>query len=100
MDDAVEFLGGGHAPERFGVGEVDVFEVETVSEIFPEPREPGALQRRIVIIVEIVDADDACPALEQNPRGGGADEARCSGYKYGHARGHRGCSRAPKGPRA
>ena len=49
-----------------------------------EPIEARPLERRIVIIVEIVDADDLLAALEQRARRVRSDETRGSGDKNSH----------------
>ena len=53
--------------------------------IIAEIIQPGLLQGWIVIMVEVVDPDYVLAALEQGPRGGGADEARGPGDENGHA---------------
>ena len=62
MDDAVE-LGAvrQRRSERLLVAEIDLFEREGIAVCARKAFEPRLLQRRIVIIVEIVDADDLSP---------------------------------------
>ena len=54
--------------ERRGVGKIEPFEPESVAELLLQAREPRLLQPGVVIIVEIVDADDLVAALEQRAR--------------------------------
>ena len=59
-----------------------------------QPGQPGALQHRVVVAVEIVDADDGFAACEQ---GGGrmhADKAGDAGDEDAHGRGFRAAGRA------
>ena len=72
--------------ERLGVGEIDPLEAEAVAELPLQLVEPRLLQRRIVIIVEIVDPDDVVAALEQGARGRRADEPRSPGDQNSHGR--------------
>ena len=51
-----------------------------------EPFEPRLLEGRVVIIVEIVDADDLLAAVEQRHGDGRSDEAGDAGDEQGHAR--------------
>ena len=44
--------------ERFGVGKVHDLEPKVLPEVARDPLDPGAFERRVVIIVEIIDADD------------------------------------------
>ena len=55
MDDPVDVDAVGERLQRGGVGEVDPLEAEAVAELARETVEPRLLERRIVIIVEIVD---------------------------------------------
>ena len=86
MDDPVEVVGVGQALQRVGVGEVDPLEAEALAEMLREAIEAGLLERGVVIIVEVVDADDLIAALEQGARSRRSDEARGSGDKDGHGR--------------
>ena len=84
MDDAFELDAVRKALERFGIGEIDPLEAEAVAELARQIVEPRLLERRIVIIVEIVDSDDVVAALEQCARGRSADEARGSCDENSH----------------
>ena len=86
MDDAFESIGVGKPLKRFGVREIDAFEAEAVAVLAREIVEPRLLERRIVIIVEIVDADDVVAALQQGARRCRADEARGSCNENSHGR--------------
>ena len=65
MNDAVEAVWCGECFQRLFVAEVDLFEGEGVAKGVPKPLNAGLLQGRVVIIIEIVDADDFLAALEQ-----------------------------------
>ena len=47
--------------------------------------EPGFFQRRIVVVVDDVDADDGFSAIEQFTAGVEADKSGCAGYKICHS---------------
>ena len=49
-------------------------EAKAMAEQLQKPGQPRLLQRRVVIIVEIVDSDDLVAALEQRARGRCANE--------------------------
>jgi hypothetical protein len=49
-----------------------------------ETRETGLLQRHVVVVVEIVEADNLIPALEQAHGDMGTDKASGAGYKNFH----------------
>ena len=90
----------GDALERFCIGKIDPLEPKTVAELRARPVEPGLLQLRVVIIVEVVDPDDiVAAALEQCPRGRRTDETCATRDQNSHGRGHRGCSPLLKSPR-
>ena len=82
VDDAVGVAAG--FGQRRRIGDVAAHEAEIV--VFLQPRQPRFLQRHVVIVVEIVDADDGVAALEQTDRGMHADETGRSCHKYGHGR--------------
>ena len=79
-------MGGGKGFKRLLVGEIYLFEREAVAMRFSEPLEARALQRRIVIIIEIVDPDDLLAAIHQLQRCRRSDEAGDAGNEYAHAR--------------
>ncbi len=58
-----------------------------VAEIRAQPLQPRPLQRWIVIVVEVVDSDDAVPACKQGTRGTGTDEAGHPRDENRHRRG-------------
>ncbi len=55
------------------VGQVEFLEAESV--LFAKPCEPGLLQRRIVVGIQVVEADDLVAAREQESGDVVADEA-------------------------
>jgi len=57
VDDPVEVAAIGQAGELVGLGEVDLAEAEAVAEILRQPIQARLLERRVVIIVEVVDPD-------------------------------------------
>ena len=72
--------------EVIGIREVRSFETKAVAEAAIEIVEPGQLQRRIIIIVEIVDPDERLAAIEQHARYGCADEAGRARDQNSHKR--------------
>ena len=62
---------------RLAVGDVDLLEPEVRKRL--ELREPGLFQPRIVIGIEVVEADDVVPVRQQAPRDVHADEPGRSG---------------------
>ena len=86
MNDAFELVCVGKPLERFGVGEIDSFEAEAVAVLTQEIVEPRLLERRIVIVIEVVDADDVVAALEEGTRSSRADEPRGSSNENSHGR--------------
>ena len=75
MHDPVEVGGSSQFFQRACVREVELIEAEAIAEIGAQPIEPGALQRRIVIIVEIIDADDLLAPRQKRASGRRANEA-------------------------
>jgi hypothetical protein len=82
MDDALEAALGEEPGHAVAVGEVEPFEAEAIMAV--EAGEPRLLQGGIVIIVEIVDADDLVAAFEQDPGRLVADEAGRSRHQNAH----------------
>ena len=82
MDDALETALGEEPGHAVAVGEVELFEAEAVMAV--EAGEPGLLQSGIVVIVEIVDADDLVAAFEQNPGCLVTDEAGSPRHQNAH----------------
>ena len=60
--------------QRFTIGEIDLLEFEPV--VVLQDGEPRVLQGRIVVGVQIVEADDGAPLLQQPLGDMKADEAR------------------------
>jgi hypothetical protein len=83
MDDPVEFERLQALVERLPIGEIDLEKVERAGRGALQFGQPVALERRIVISVEIVDADDTLAALQQPPRDMIADETRGAGDERG-----------------
>src|SRR5438874_267221 len=73
MNDARRALALEQARKGIAIG--DVGELETESRRLLEDREPRALERRIVVLVEIVDAEDVVAAREETLRDVKSDEA-------------------------
>src|SRR5438270_11581130 len=96
VDDAVDLDRVGEALERLGVGEVDLLEPEAIAELLLHSRQPRLLERRIIIFVEIVDADDLVAPLEQGARRRRADEPRSPRDQYSHGRPIGGAVRSAK----
>jgi len=83
--------------DRVRVGYVDLLEPEPA--VVRQPGQPGLLQRRIVVGVEIVDPDDLIPTRQQ---GGGtthADKAGGAGNQDGHGGAVSGGRNAPQDSR-
>src|SRR5437868_8969864 len=74
MDDAIEIVSGHHLVQGCRIGKIDLFEPEAVVEAACQTLEPGPLEGRIVVIIEVVDPDHLVAALEQYTRRGRADE--------------------------
>ena len=51
--------------ERILIAEIDLFEGKGIAMSGPDPIEPGMLQRRIIIVVEVIDPDDLLAAFQQ-----------------------------------
>lgn len=83
MHDPIEVGAGKRVLELAGVGKVLEMEAEGLA-MAGQFREPGLLERRAVILVEIVDSDDLLAPCEQAPRDAEADEAGGSGNECKH----------------
>ncbi len=77
---------------RLAVREVDPLEPELF--LRPQPREPRLLERRVVVRIEVVEADHLVAAREQLPGHVVADEARRAGDEYPHQSRPSACSRS------
>ena len=64
---------------RNAIGEIQPFELK--ARVVAKDIEPGRLQPRIIIVIEIVDPDDAMAGLQQPLRYVESDEARGSRYQ-------------------
>ena len=86
VDDPVETPAGGEIRKRLFVAEIDLFEAEAIAVRAGQRGDPCLLQRRIVIIVDVVDAGDFLAAREQGFRYRIADEAGGAGNEDGHGK--------------
>ena len=67
--------------DAIGIGHIHLYEAEAVQRL--EIGEPRGFQRRIIIIVEVIDPDYRFPSLHEPGRDGMADETGGSGYQNG-----------------
>ncbi len=84
MDDHVEALALEQCRHAGAIGEVEFGEREALER--RQAREPRPLERDLVVVVDVVEADDALAAFEQPERGGRADESGRAGDEYVHGR--------------
>ena len=70
------------AEHRFPVGDVGLEEGEAL--VLAQRLQPRELQHRVVVVAEIVDAEDLLAPRQQCPRDVRADEAGGTGDKNGH----------------
>ena len=91
MDDAVEFERRSSAPLSAASSAKSTSSKREASPCRAQSRRPVPLQRGRVIIVEIVDADDAVAAAEQARGDMIADEAGGAGDEQGHEAPNRCC---------
>jgi len=80
MDDPLDAMVLHQRLDVIGIGHVHPHEAETVQRL--EIGQPGGLERRIIIIVQIVDADHAFPAFNQPRRNGMTDEPGGAGHQH------------------
>src|SRR5437879_518618 len=68
------------------IGEIEPLRREALA--LAQHREARLFQRRVIVMIDAVDADDLPPVLEQPPRETEADEARGTGDQnwQGHSR--------------
>ena len=64
----------------------DVQPVEAEAGLFGQPRQPRLLERNVVIVVEVVDADDLFAARKQRLSDVITDEAGGAGHEEAHQR--------------
>ena len=74
VHDRVERMHIGDLLQCVGIGKIHPLKAEAVAILPLQTVEPRLLQRRIVIIVEIVDPDDLVTAVEEGARRGPSDE--------------------------
>src|SRR5689334_10242450 len=84
VDDVVESVGVSEPLQRLGIREVDAREPEAIAVLALKATEARLLQRGIVIVVEIVDADDLVATFEKCARSGSSDETRSSRDQNSH----------------
>jgi hypothetical protein len=77
VHDAVEFLAGEQRRDAVAVRHVHLREAEV--RVRREPREPVGLERRVVVVVQVVQADDLVAAREQDLAHVHADESGRAG---------------------
>src|SRR4029078_11293743 len=82
MNDALGLLLGKGRLDRRPVGQIGLDEAKGLKRL--EPREPGFLQRQVVIGAEIVEPDHLVPALEQTGRRVIPNEAGGAGEQDSH----------------
>jgi len=80
MDDPLDPILLHQRLDVIGIGHVHLHEAKIVERV--QAGESGSLERRIIIIIEIVDADDGFPAISQPPRNGMADKAGGTSHQY------------------
>src|SRR5690606_18058812 len=80
MHDAVEALVREEIRHGFPIGEIDLHELEVRGRL--ELREPRTLQRDVVVLVKVVEADDLVAAAEELLRSVKADEAGGARHQY------------------
>ena len=82
VDHAVEATGLEELRHARTVGHVELDEAEAL--VRRQPRQPGLLEADVVVVVEVVEADDLIAARQQAQRGGHADEAGGAGEQNFH----------------
>src|SRR5215207_2651076 len=79
MDDDRKSMPRKQFRNRNAIGEIQPFELK--ARVVAKDIEPGRLQPRIIIVIEIVDPDDAMAGLQQPLRYVESDEARGPRYQ-------------------
>ena len=83
MDDAVDVaMPVGQRQHGLAVGNVGLEEGEAL--VLAQRLQPGELQDRVVVVAEIVDADDRLATRQQGAGDVAADETRGAGDEDGH----------------
>jgi hypothetical protein len=90
MDDSFRLAACKQGRQALGVGKVQPLERESGQ--FRTLRQPRLLQRRVVVVVKVVDADDGVTAREQGAGRMQADEAGGAGHEDVH---HANCTEGP-----
>ena len=92
MHDRVDLNDAQRVVQRDMIGKVDLVEGEVRMR---DIGEPVALELDIIIVVEVVDADDALPPRQQGTRDVRADEPGNPGHDDGHLKSFIRCSTGP-----
>ena len=82
MHDALELLFGEERADGVAVGDVQLDEAK--ARLRRQPGEPVMLEAWVVVVVQVVEADDAVAAREQDLRDVHADEAGRTGDENLH----------------
>ena len=84
MDDAVDLgMPGAQRLDRRAIADVGAPEAEAA--LARQLRQPRLLQRDIIVVVEVVDADHGLAARQQRPTDMRADEAGGAGQEDRHS---------------
>src|SRR5579864_3475401 len=84
VHDTLEALAGEERRNSRRVREIQLHEAER--SVPGEAREPRLLELHVVVIVEVIEADDFLPLIEEPLRGGRADKAGSPGHQDLHNR--------------
>src|SRR3546814_3197384 len=84
MDDSIDRQTGKRLVQRGEIGEIDGDEAKAVMVRAFDFGDAVALQRHLIIIVEVIDPDHLFAAIEQLLRGMKADETRSASDKHSH----------------
>ena len=85
MHDALESFGGEQAGHRVTIGQVHMDEAE--STVLLEPFQTGPFDRHVVVVVQIVEADNLVAAIEEALCGGSSNKFRGARNKKFHRSG-------------
>ena len=84
VDDAVEFFFGEELFDALAIGDIHLHEAEAGVRL--QARQAVALELRVVVIIQIVEADHLVTPRQQALGGMHADKARRPGYQHLHRR--------------
>jgi len=82
VDHALRLVLAEHPLHRLAVADVHALLGEAL--VILDPRQPRLLQRHVVVVVQVVDADDLVAAFQQTQGQRIADKAGGSGNEYFH----------------